>query len=108
MIKYKIKLDNDELVELTAILKRSVDSLEPHPEEYMTINQSMKIVRSLLRDQVIPTFLRKLISPTKVCSITLKEFEAEAVSLACQIEETNNFNPYTIALIQKIKNSKAA
>lgn len=106
MKKLKLKLNRDELTELSSIVNTSIQLMSPSPEYYDSLSWTDKLVRSVLRDVVLPSFMRKLINPVMKMSFTLKEFEAEALWLACRQHEVETSNPYTIALIQKVKNTQ--
>lgn len=95
-----LKLEREELTTLTAIIKEESESIE-HKEGVWSYN----VLKSVLRDVLVNAFLKKLLIPKFKYTVTLKEFEAECLSVAVRMYEIKTSNPYTIALIQKVKST---
>ncbi len=100
MRKMTLKLDRDELTTLTQIIKAEHEAIE-----HVIGNWPTNLLKSILRDVLVTAFLKKLILPKTKYTVTLKEYEAECLSVAVMNYEIKTSNPYTIALIQKVKST---
>ena len=106
MKKVSFKLNRDELKELAQIIRNIISDFDHQRVVYNSIPWSSRLLHAILRDVILHKIMTKLLLPKAQYTLTFKEFEAEALSNGVLLYEIQTSNPYTIALIEKIKSTQ--